>query len=84
MSKVISVIRNGKFVDFTVPSNAVVSATNEVVLVRCEKSIYCCIDGKKIAIHKNMSSANKELVAQKVARYVGCSVVAEEVMGIIG
>ena len=84
MSKVISVIRNGKFVDFTVPNNAVVSATNEVVLVLCEKSIYAAVDGKKIAIHKNMSSANKERVAQKVARHMGNSVVATEVMGIIG
>ena len=84
MSKVISVIRNGKFVDFTVLTNAVVSATNEVVLVRCEKSIYAAVDGKKIAIHKNMSSGNKERVAQKVARYMGNSVVATEVMGIIG
>ena len=84
MSKVISVIRNGKFVDFTVSTNAVVSATNEVVLVLCEKSIYCCIDGKKIAIHKNMSSGNKERVAQNVARWIGNSVVATEVMSIIG
>ena len=84
MSKVISVIRNGKFVDFTVSTNAVVSATNEVVLVRCEKSIYAAVDGKKIAIHKNMSSANKERVAQKVARWIGNSVVATEVMSIIG
>ena len=84
MSKVVSVVINGKFVDFAVSSNAVVSATNEVVLVRCEKSIYCCIDGKKIAIHKNMSRANKERVAQKVARHMGNSVVAAEVMGIIG
>ena len=84
MSKVISVIRNGKFVDFTVPSNAVVSATNEVVLVLCEKSIYAVVDGKKIAIHKNMSIANKERVAQKVARYIGSSGAATEVMNIIG
>ena len=84
MSKVISVIRNGKFVDFTASNNAVVSATNEVVLVLCEKSIYAAVDGKKIAIHKNMSSGNKERVAQKVARWIGNSVVATEVMGIIG
>ena len=84
MAKMISVIRNGKFVDFTVPSNKVVSATNEVVLVSCEKSIYAVVDGKKTAIHKNMNSGNKERVAQKVARYIGNSVVAEEVMNIIG
>ena len=45
MSKVISAIRNGQFVDFVVATNAVVSATNEVVLVRCEKSIYAAVDG---------------------------------------
>ena len=84
MSKVISVVRNGKFVDFAVSTNKVVSATNEVVLVRCDKSIYAVVDGKKIAIHNNMNGANKELVAQKVARYACNSVVAEEVMGIIG
>ena len=84
MSKMISVIRNGKFVDFTVSANSAISATNEVVLVRCEKAIYAAVDGKKIAIHKNMSSVNKERVTQKVARYACNSVVAEEVMGIIG
>ena len=84
MSKVISVVRNGKFVDFVVSTNSAISATNEVVLVRCEKTIYAVVDGKKIAIHNNMNSTNKELVAQKVARYACNSVVAEEVMGIIG
>ena len=84
MSKVISVVRNGQFVDFEVATNTVVSATNEAVLVRCDKTIYAVVDGKKIAIHNNMNSANKEMVAQKVARYVGCSVVAAEIMGIIG
>ena len=75
MSKVISVVRNGQFVDFVVATNAVVSATNEVVLVSCEKSIYAVVDGKKIAIHNRMNSTNKELVAQKVARHIGNSVV---------
>ncbi len=41
MSKVISVIRNGKFVDFTVSNNAVVSATNEVVSGTLRKVHLC-------------------------------------------
>ena len=34
MSKVISVVRNGKFVDFVVSNNKVIKKNNKVVLVR--------------------------------------------------